>query len=80
MQPVSFAYMLHQLTSLVTGATATSDKVLVFPYITCNNSILLTVHSFMENFSTPHCTESETHDVCVDYAMQGIFTDHAMQS
>ena len=34
----------------------------------------------MENFefSTPHCSESEAHDVCVDYAMQGIFTDSLM--
>ena len=34
----------------------------------------------MENFSIPHahCTESETHNVCVDYAMQGIFTDSLM--
>ena len=34
----------------------------------------------MENFSTPHCSESETHDVCVDYAMQGIFTDSFVPS
>ena len=34
----------------------------------------------MENFSTPHAhhTESEMHGVCVDYAMQGIFTDSLM--
>ena len=43
-----------------------------------SNSILLIVHSFMENFSTSHCTESETHDVCIDYAMQGNFTDSLM--
>ena len=43
-----------------------------------SNSILLIVHSFMENFSTSHCTESETHDVCVDYAMHGNFTDSLM--
>ena len=32
----------------------------------------------MENFSTSHCSENEIHDICVDYAMQGIFTDSLM--